>query len=1089
MNKGLIASFFAACAIQTSLTLAEDFGPFKSAKDGSLKSPEMELSVVQFGESFKNSASQKDGGVQAEPGYPKMENGIWTLKGTFKTPSGSFALLETLKESGNGNYTLSISLEAAKPVFCAELALHLALPLEKFAGRDFSIDGREKSFPLEFKERILADIPAKAFATQCQDFKFTISGGTRILIQDNRAYKIPEYGIRIGFDPDKGWISKAKIAVSISATPYATHPLNISKIFNFGFKDDVAGDGKGGWTDQGGNNDIRTIKTGNVKLAGVDFEILDPAKNGGKSCLVFGGDKIPGLPKSAKTEIQDLKGKYLCVLNALAWPPTGKVKIGSISVNYSDGSYSSLPFIKGVDTDNWWCPAQLEKGIVAWTGENSASYIGLYLSVFQIEDKPLKSLEFISEGNSMWMIVAASLSDDAIPKTANVPFYAVANADWKSFEFPRLVEKGSVLDFSALGLLDAPAGKYGRVIAKDGHFSFEKAPAKIQRFYGTNIYFGICFPEKEQAEKIADMVASCGYNSVRFHHFDEYLASKDDHSRTTLDKDKMDKFHYFFKCLKERGVYITIDLFTCRKLSYGVGTPSSQEPKLAMLLNDEMMENLLQFSKNLLCGINPYTGLAWKDDPALAFVSCINEDPILWMKSKKLDTTTRRLLDDGFASWLKSRGLSEPSGETREKLMTEFITDAHDKAFAKMKRKLREMGVEAPLTDQNNENYATMALMRAKYDYVDNHAYWAHPSFLEQRWSLPMKFSGSSVLKSMAYVPSQLFPTRIFGKPFTVTEFNYCFPNQYRAEGGAVIGAYAALQDWDGLYRFGYIGNSGQLKGDGPTGVFDGVNNPMQLLSDRLGTLLFLRGDVKPSSLRIPVAVPENITELCGRPKYYSRLASDAGLVGQVGSVIGNAPDAVLNAGASAKAEDELAMLKKSCDFGKGSLDPEAKTARSSTGEIALDGTKGTFTISTPLTEVVVSTDDAKLSSGRMSADIKKGFASVSASSLDGKPLAQSRRILVLHLTNSFNTMTKFRNASMTILEKYGTLPHLARRGIADLTLKLAPGSTPKVYGVDLGGKRLGEAKSEFSTAGTLAFKADTFNFATPCFVYEIVRE
>lgn len=110
-----------------------------------------------------------------------------------------------------------------------------------------------------------------------------------------------------------------------------------------------------------------------------------------------------------------------------------------------------------------------------------------------------------------------------------------------------------------------------------------------------------------------------------------------------------------------------------------------------------------------------------------------------------------------------------------------------------------------------------------------------------------------------------MMPTRIFGKPFTVTEFNFCNPNRFRAEGGPLMGAYAALQNWGGLWRFcwshsdaGIIRNPGQNS-------FDASNDPMQQLSDRIILALFLRGDLAPSKTKIsyPVAPFSQIIRRC----------------------------------------------------------------------------------------------------------------------------------------------------------------------------------------------------------------------------------
>jgi len=65
-------------------------------------------------------------------------------------------------------------------------------------------------------------------------------------------------------------------------------PLDLSKAANMGFADEIAGDGKGGWTDQGSLNDLREFTLrGLNKLQYVDFYIIDPEENDGKSCIVW----------------------------------------------------------------------------------------------------------------------------------------------------------------------------------------------------------------------------------------------------------------------------------------------------------------------------------------------------------------------------------------------------------------------------------------------------------------------------------------------------------------------------------------------------------------------------------------------------------------------------------------------------------------------------------------------------------------------------------------------------------------------------------------------------------------------------------
>ena len=88
---------------------------------------------------------------------------------------------------------------------------------------------------------------------------------------------------------------------------------------------------------------------------------------------------------------------------------------------------------------------------------------------------------------------------------------------------------------------------------------------------------------------------------------------------------------------------------------------------------------------------------------------------------------------------------------------------------------------------------------------------------------------------------------RLLDKPFTLTEFNYAAPFRYRAEGGLLTGALAALQDWGGLWRFAYSHNRDNLFTPQPLSYFDLAADPLNQAADRAAILLFRRGDVRPA--------------------------------------------------------------------------------------------------------------------------------------------------------------------------------------------------------------------------------------------------
>ena len=144
------------------------------------------------------------------------------------------------------------------------------------------------------------------------------------------------------------------------------------------------------------------------------------------------------------------------------------------------------------------------------------------------------------------------------------------------------------------------------------------------------------------------------------------------------------------------------------------------------------------------------------------------------------------------------------------------------------------------MTDANFSDNVIQAPIRNELDFVDSHHYGDHPRF----WRF---FHQNSATEASALVPRLLFPDRIFGKPFTVTEINYTFPNRWRAESAPLLGSYAALQDWDALYRFAWGHSRNAVLKKEPVIRFDTVQDPVARFAEKIIVLMFRRGDVSPA--------------------------------------------------------------------------------------------------------------------------------------------------------------------------------------------------------------------------------------------------
>ena len=185
------------------------------------------------------------------------------------------------------------------------------------------------------------------------------------------------------------------------------------------------------------------------------------------------------------------------------------------------------------------------------------------------------------------------------------------------------VKKGSLLDFS--DLLDAPAGKYGFLRAAGDHFEFEKRPGKPVRFWGVNNSGDANFMFHEESERLADDFASLGYNIIRFAGFDHLLAGTDAASSLDFQTENLDRIDYLIAALKKRGIHITFELYQSRipypdeipGLPAALSWKNKKNYKALLFLSEPVMRNLEQFAEKLLNHVNPYTGLAWKEEPAM----------------------------------------------------------------------------------------------------------------------------------------------------------------------------------------------------------------------------------------------------------------------------------------------------------------------------------------------------------------------------------------------------------------------------------------------------------------------------------------
>jgi len=687
--------------------------------------------------------------------------------------------------------------------------------------------------------------------------------------------------------------------------PSNYRPIDLRAACTTGFADEVAGDGKGGWTDQG-PNDARSIPSGAQTWRGVPFDIVDPAANAGKSCIVLKGEGRPDAPESATIPI-GLTCDTLYFLHGCAWArPKGRV-VARYVAHYADGQKATVELHNGAEVVDWWHPYDTRQSAVGWEGVNAeCDSIGLNIFAWT-NPRPearIESVTFAAAGNNAVPVLVAITAADGPPVLTERPLRLEFTDTQGWYEWTFALDDATLENIDLSFLLDPPAGKHGFLsVGDDGHFVFEDGTHA--RFFGTNVGGRSCSPPKEEAEVVARRLARFGINMLRLHTPDSRWGGIIDYDRGDsrhLNPESLDRYDYFVAQLKEQGIYVYFDLFDYRQFTPADGVEHAADfvrnwyhcPKGASSFDRTLIDLQKEFATQLLTHRNPYTGNRYVDEPALAVQEITNENSLFYLANTELtlpsymDQLRQRwnawLIERygdraGLAkAWTNAQGLCAlraeedpaknnvalplkhlyadlrdepydgPRSPARLNAMTRFLYEVQAAYFKEMYDHLRSIGLKCPITGTNQDFSDASNLANAVCDFTSRNNYWQHPNVRAKPF---MRFANSAAVRSdivsTANTVANVCSSTVAGKPMIVPEFNAPWPNEYRAECLPLMAAYGRLQGWDGLLYFAYG------RGDPALSSFGNQTDPVRWGQVPAAALIFLRGDVSEAQATVHI--------------------------------------------------------------------------------------------------------------------------------------------------------------------------------------------------------------------------------------------
>jgi hypothetical protein len=630
--------------------------------------------------------------------------------------------------------------------------------------------------------------------------------------------------------------------------------------------------------------------------------------------------------------------------------------------------------------------------------------------------------------------------------------------DWYPLSESEASSGGHYVDWSSL--LDPPAGKHGFAKAKNGHIVFEDGtPA---RFWGTNLVEKDCFADDASIDSLVNRLARMGCNLLRLHHMDAPWAEKNIFGKSNgtrkLSEASLRQLDYLIYKCKQKGIYIFLDMLVHREFTAADGVehiPADLGGKQVGFFSRKIIDLQKEYATQLLTHVNQFTKKAYKDEPAIVASEFINESTIythfsgdilttpyrteleaLWNKSPYKE---KKLATFGLA-WDDEKGslkMASQSGDIKESL--EFMCSLELNYFKEMNDHFRKMGVKYLLCGSNFPQPLLVSLRsNSDLDLIINNQYWDHPQVwkISNDWNriLFAPFNNRSQLKSNLnrnVIQSKAY-YKVDGKPYIITEWNHCYPNEQVLEGVPLMAAYAALQGWDGVLQFDF---NHQNPSTHRIKNYTLSVAPEHLANWVMAAPLFLRGDVKTAPGLFLESISDSQTYSV--PSYSSVLDKNYFL-----------PFVTRTAKSfSGKSSGNIEEFRKY-------FDEKNNIIRSETGELTIDGNTGILQINSPRVQGVTGfIGDRKFDFPSFACSLSNTHASIYLVSADGKELGKSKRMFLV-TTGPVKMSSQKYNSSRTALIDEGKLPALAQVLKGNITFKNKTASGFKVVPLSLSGSK-----------------------------------
>ncbi|MCL4216012.1 MAG: glycosyl hydrolase family 5 [Candidatus Hydrogenedentes bacterium] len=602
----------------------------------------------------------------------------------------------------------------------------------------------------------------------------------------------------------------------------------------------------------------------------------------------------------------------------------------------------------------------------------------------------------------------------------------------------------SPVDLSFLN--HVPAGKHGFVKAKGEDLVFDDgAPA---RFWGGNLAAYALFASDREIEEQATRIARLGYNLMRMHHHDSMawvdptVIDKTRDDSRHLNKEALDRVDYWIKCLKDRGVYVWLDLHVGRTFKDGdvdtefgriegfreINDGSSQrngEVKGFAYYNPPVQELMKEFNEDYLSHVNAYTGLAYKDEPAIMGLLITNENDLTYhfgnrMLADKNNPVHNEIFEAAVREFSLSTGLDR--ARLRETWLpgpNKIFLNNQEHLFNKnLLGGLDKLGVKVPVATTNSWGRMGFASLPSLTDggIIDAHSY-GEPEALGTNPRYKDNF--------LHWIGA----AQIEGMPLSIAEWNVPYPSIDRFTAPLYMASVACLQGWDAPMIYNYS----QRGFEDPNRAYEWSTfiDPAITGIIPAAAIAYRQQHVQPAKKRY-------VLKLTSETMFDRGFAADTSPavrtlleLSRISIGLPDVPELAWDRALPVSGDAEI-ITDPEHDF----IPPNQTVVQSDTGELRRDWKRGVQAINTPKTQAAQGwIGGLKATLADVTIETATPKAVIAVTSLDDTPIRESHRILI--------------TAIARVVAVNNQTPFLSEPVLADVSIRAPEGLTLRALNPD----------------------------------------